>query len=57
MANFWQQPLDSDTPKQLTNWQTDEIFRMAYSKDGKQIAFERGNLINDIILIQDLPKQ
>ncbi len=57
VANFWQQPLDSDTPKQLTNWQTDEIFRMAYSKDGKQIAFERGNLINDIILIQDLPKQ
>lgn len=57
VANFWQQPLDSDTPKQQTNWETDEIFRMAYSKDGKQIAFERGNLINDIILIQDISNQ
>lgn len=56
VANFWQQPLNSETPKQLTDWQTDEIFRMAYSKDGKYFAFERGNLINDIILIQDTTK-
>ena len=56
VANFWQQSLNSETPKQLTDWQTDEIFRMAYSKDGKYFAFERGNLINDIILIQDTTK-
>ena len=56
VANFWQQSLNSETPKQLTDWQTDEIFRMAYSKDGKYFAFERGNLIDDIILIQDTTK-
>jgi Tol biopolymer transport system component len=55
-ANFWRQPIESDTAKQMTTWETDEIFRMAYSKDGKQIAFERGALINDIVLIQNIEK-
>jgi Tol biopolymer transport system component/DNA-binding winged helix-turn-helix (wHTH) protein len=53
VSNIWLQPLDGGQPKQLTNFNEDQIFRLAWSRDGKYLAFDRGITIKDIILISD----
>jgi len=53
ISNIWLQPLGGGKPKQLTNFNEDQIFRLAWSRDGKYLAFDRGMTINDIILISD----
>jgi len=53
VSNIWTQPLDGGKPKQLTSFNEDQIFRLAWSRDGKHLAFDRGMTINDIILISD----
>jgi Tol biopolymer transport system component/DNA-binding winged helix-turn-helix (wHTH) protein len=53
-TNIWSRPpINDGQPRQLTNFQSDRIFRFAWSTDGKQLAYERGMIINDIILISD----
>jgi eukaryotic-like serine/threonine-protein kinase len=54
--NLWSQSLDGKNRKQLTNFPKDLILRYAYSKDGKQIAIERGNLESDAFLFRDTSK-
>lgn len=52
-SNIWSQPLDGGSPKQLTNFNSDQIFRFDWSRDGKHLVCERGTNINDIVLIRD----
>jgi len=54
--NLWWQSLDGKNRKQLTNFPQDLILRYAYSKDGKQIAIERGNFESDAFLFRDTSK-
>jgi len=54
--NLWQQSLDGKNRKELTTFPKDLIFRYAYSKDGKQIAIERGNIESDAFLFHDTSK-
>jgi serine/threonine protein kinase len=54
--NLWEQSLDGKNRKQLTAFPKDLIFRYAYSKDGKQIAIERGNIESDAFLFHDTSK-
>src|SRR6266478_1899782 len=54
--NLWEQSLDGKNRKQLTTFPKDLIFRYAYSKDGKQIAIERGNIESDAFLFRDASK-
>ena len=54
--NLWQQSLDGKNRKELTTFAKDLIFRYAYSKDGKQIAIERGNIESDAFLFHDTSK-
>jgi eukaryotic-like serine/threonine-protein kinase len=51
VSNIWSQSIDGGQPRQLTNFTTDRIFRYAWSRDGKHLACERGQTINDIVLI------
>jgi Tol biopolymer transport system component len=51
VSNIWSKLIDGGQPKQLTNFTTDRIFRYAWSRDGKHLACERGQVINDIVLI------
>ena len=53
VSNIWSLPLDSEKPKQLTNWKSDKIFWFEWSPDGKQIAASRGNSTNDLVLIEN----
>jgi serine/threonine protein kinase len=54
--NLWEQSLDGRNRKQLTFFSKDLIFRYSYSKDGKQIAIERGNVESDAFLFHDSSK-
>ncbi len=51
VSNIWLQPIDGGQSKQLTHFKEDQIFRIAWSRDGKYLAFDRGLTIKDIILI------
>jgi Tol biopolymer transport system component/DNA-binding winged helix-turn-helix (wHTH) protein len=51
VSNIWSQSIDGSQPRQLTRFTTDRIFRYAWSRDGKRLACERGQDINDIVLI------
>jgi Tol biopolymer transport system component len=54
--NLWEQSLDGKNRKQSTTFSKDLIFRYAFSKDGKQIAIERGNIESDAFLFHDTSK-
>ena len=54
--NLWEQSLDGKNRKQLTTFPKDLIFRYSFSKDGKQIAIERGNIESDAFLFHDTSK-
>ena len=54
--NLWSQSIEAKDRKQLTFFPKDLIFRYAYSKDGKQIALERGNIESDAFLFHETVK-
>jgi len=51
--NIVSEPIDGGPPKPLTNFQSDHIFRFAWSRDGKQLALVRGNVTSDVVLIRN----
>ncbi len=54
VSNVWSQPIDGGSPKQITDFKEMLITGFAWSRDGKQLACTRGNLLRDAILITDL---
>ncbi len=53
VSNIWQQAVAGGAPKQLTNFTAHKIFRLAWSRDGRQLVFERGTESNDATLVSD----
>jgi eukaryotic-like serine/threonine-protein kinase len=53
IANVWSQPIDGGPARQITFFNTDQIFAFDLSKDGKTMALARGNVSNDVVLIMD----
>ena len=51
VSNLWSHPLDGGAPKQLTAFQSDQIFSFGFSPDGSQLAVSRGTSTSDVILI------
>jgi Tol biopolymer transport system component len=51
--NIWIQPLDGDAAQQITRFQGLTLFSFDWSRDGKQLAFSRGILARDVVLIED----
>jgi serine/threonine protein kinase len=54
--NLWAQSIDGKDRKQITFFPKDLIFQYVYSKDGKQLAIERGNIESDAFLFHDTSK-
>jgi eukaryotic-like serine/threonine-protein kinase len=54
ITNIWSQPLDGGPPKQTTEFKEMLMTGFAWSRDGKQLACTRGNLVRDAVLIRDL---
>ena len=55
-SNFWIQPIDGGPAKQITNFTSDVMNGFNISRDGKQIVFERGTAISDVVLITGFKK-
>jgi Tol biopolymer transport system component len=51
--NLWEQGFDGSPAKQLTHFTADHIFSFMYSRDGSQLAIERGHAESDAILLRD----
>ena len=56
VSNLWNQPIDGGPARPLTDFTTDQIFRFAWSIDGRRLAYERGQDLNDIVLISNRGK-
>lgn len=54
VSNLWRQPIDGDSPKQLTAFKSEQIFSYDWSRDGKLLACERGVETSDVVLITNL---
>ena len=54
VSNLMSQPLDGHPPKQVTNFTEGKIFNFAWSADGKQLFLARGEIISDVVLINDV---
>ena len=56
VSNLWGQPVDGGPPRQLTDFKSGQIFRFAWSPDGKRAAMACGSQTSDVVLLKDLDK-
>ncbi|MGE0129537.1 MAG: winged helix-turn-helix domain-containing protein [Blastocatellales bacterium] len=52
-AKIWIQPLDGGEPKLMAEFETDRIFGLDWSRDGKYLACVRGLWATNVVLIRD----
>lgn len=52
VSNIWTRPIHRNEPKQLTHFTSAKIFRFAWSIDGTKLAMERGEDIQDVVVIR-----
>lgn len=53
--NIYIQPADGSPARRLTSFTDNGIVNFSWSFDGKQIAYSRGKISDDIVMIQNLP--
>ena len=53
VSNIWRQNLAGGAPKQITNFESGQIFDFDWSRDGKQLALTRGSESSDVIMISN----
>lgn len=53
VSNIWEQPLDADSPRSLTDFRSDMIFAFCWSNDGKRLAVSRGQVTSDVVLVSN----
>jgi serine/threonine protein kinase len=53
ISNLWLQPLDNSPSRQLTHFTSEDIEKIAFSKDGTKIAIERGHSESDAVILRD----
>lgn len=49
--NLWEQPINEKSPRQLTNFNFEQTWNFAFSSDNQKIAFARGSIKNESVLI------
>jgi len=52
-SNIWSYDLDTGAEKQLTHFNSDQIYAYAWSPDYKQVACQRGTKISDVTIITE----
>ena len=52
-ANIWMQDIDGSEPRQLTHFESGEIFSFDLAADGKRMVITRGQSSSDAMLIRD----
>lgn len=53
-VSLWKIPLNGSQPEQLREWENDEIFRLAISRNGERVFYEVGNQLNSVVQFQTL---
>ena len=53
-SSFWKLPLNGNQPEELREWENDEIFRLAISRNGERVFYEVGNELNSVVEIKSL---
>ena len=53
VSNIWRRSLAGGTPKQITHFDSGQIFDFDWSRDGKLLALTRGTQSSDVILISN----
>lgn len=51
--NLWVQPLDGSVATQFTHFASEGIEKFLFSRDGSSIAFQRGHVQSDAVLLRD----
>ena len=51
--NLWSQPIDGSPPKQLTNFDSGEIYRFDVANNGDGFILARGRTSSDVVLINN----
>jgi serine/threonine protein kinase len=51
--NVWVQPLDGSAGHAITDFQSEQIWSMSFSADGKSLAVLRGHYDSDVVLLQE----
>ncbi|HKV24837.1 MAG TPA: protein kinase [Candidatus Acidoferrum sp.] len=54
--NLWMQPLDASPATQFTHFTSEGIEKFLFSRDGSRIAFQRGHIQSDAVLLRDTSK-
>ena len=49
---YWLQPVDGGEPQRMVGLPAEKFYNFAWSKDGKQFAFVRGQEIRDVVLFR-----
>jgi WD40-like Beta Propeller Repeat len=52
-TNIWEQPLAGGNPVQVSKFSSGDMFGFAWSRDGKQLAFSRGQRTTDVIMMSN----
>ncbi len=52
-TNIWEQRLSGGEPFQLTHFTAGDMFAFAWSHDGKQLAFSRGQRRTDVVMMSN----
>ena len=53
VGNVWYQPLAGGEPRQLTKFDSGQIYGGDISRDGRRIVVSRGERIDDVVIIRD----
>jgi eukaryotic-like serine/threonine-protein kinase len=52
-TNLWKQPLAGGPPSQMTHFPSGQMFAYAWSPDGKQLAYLRGQRKTDVVMMSN----
>jgi len=52
-TNIWEQPLSGGAPVQLTKFPSGDMFAFSWSRDGKRLAFSRGQRKTDVVMMSN----
>jgi serine/threonine protein kinase/Tol biopolymer transport system component len=53
ISNIWSQPVAGGPPQKLTDFKSDQIFNFAWSPNGRGLAYLRGIVRSDVVLITE----
>lgn len=53
VGNLYSQPVDGGMAQQITSFESELIYKFAFSRDGKRLALSRGHSSLDVVLIKD----